>query len=279
MDIVDLGPTDDISEGLGPNSAEEAQAFLDADEPTYIDTRPPNGIHCMDDNVTDPGIQLPGGLLETSIVSQYMDPKVRRPLPLRKIYKRKVADIVFLDPNILWVHGLVCAAGTFKRDALMATAENPSDALEFTGTVMEAMKVDVSERFINEAGYVGGERADNASLWNASFNTGLQIARRNANVKYEEFGKLHIIAGLRIDTTPHRFNNALFREEHEAHGQQVGVLSVTLGAFKKYLEDIRFSEAHIAKELTHTSLFTFGLAKAKAHNNLRAGIVVPLKNS
>src|SRR5579872_1210147 len=93
----DIGPQDMGGEGLGPTSADEDRAFRDLDEPRYIDDRPSTGIHCMDDNVCEPGVQLPGGLLVTRIASRYMTRR-ERPLKLSRAYGQEAANIVLIDP-------------------------------------------------------------------------------------------------------------------------------------------------------------------------------------
>ena len=274
---IDLGPRSNREVGLGPTSLEEDRAFRDIDDPRYIDPRPANGIHCGDDRVTQPGIQLFGGIVETLIVGEYMKHRPSRGLRLSKVTKRVVAAIGREDPEAAWVHGTVCAASSYKRHALLGAAENPGDALEFAGTVMDELKLPVEEREINEAIFIGGESADSDSLWDISYERSIQLSRRNPNVRYEEFTEPHVVAGLGIFVTPHTFYNELFAREHKVAGKKVGALAITLGAYKRYRSKFGRPEKLLAKDLLVPTLFSFGLGKTKAHDYTRAAIIRPLK--
>lgn len=273
---INFGSREEFTEGLGPVHQNQDRAFRDFDEPRYIDRRQSSGIHCMDDRVNRPGIQLPGGWLETRIASAFFNPLLET-TSVRTLYRTETNAIIAADPRALWVHS-GCAAAANKRQAILAAAEDTEDAIDFTATVLEYMKVRAPEGHLREAVMVGAERANQKSLWNLNFDTFVEKAKTDERIKYEEFDCPHIVGGLRIDTTPNRFNNPLFKAEHRVSGEPVGALNVSFGAFKKYLESLarqgRYYKDRIPSDMAYATLFTYGLARAKVHSYGRAGIVL-----
>lgn len=271
---LDLGPSHyRIDADIGPETAEEEAVFADAADRRYMETREPTGVHCMDDRMLRPGLQLPGGILETQLVSRLMNPQVP-PWTNREAYERLIPQ--WRGHNVkVWVHGSVCAASLLKREALQTTASYPSAASNFTHQIMNSLDLDYLESDVNRAIYTGAERADKDRLWDFTARESLAYAGAKPCVEQEDFSESHRAAGLRIDVSDCLFNNYLFRKEHTIQGQETGLLSVTMGAYKKMLQDSGYSRPEVSREVIHASLFTFGLAKVIGHSSLRAAMVTP----
>ena len=270
---LDLGPSDySFEPDLGPTSDEEEAYFEDADEPEYIDNRLPRGIHCMDDRISLPGIQLPGGIIENNAISRLMTS--RRPgediQTIEEIYKSTTEEAL-KHGFMIWEHGDVCAAMAMRQKALEKTAEHEGAAYDFTHEILLRLRRKFSPEDIYRSIAVGYESSQTKKIWNMGFRRSLEVAREHPEVNYEEFAAPHQLAGLRFDLTGNLFNNAKFRKDHNGFG----LLSVTLGAWGDELEKLGFDDRRVTRELTHTTLFTFGLAKTIGHQYLRAGIVVP----
>ncbi|MBA3757563.1 hypothetical protein H0X09_01745 [Candidatus Saccharibacteria bacterium] len=272
---LDLGPMVGKSKhDIGPSTVEEEDFFEDADDSIYTDQRLSTGTHCMDDNVQRAGMQLPGGLLETWSASRMLDYRMK-PMPKSELYARGLYHLQRSDEAV-WVHGKTCAAAAGMRDALLATAAHSTDALEFTGLAFEALKVNFRQNEAEHAILVGHTRSGKEELWDLDHDEGLNFAKSQSGVKYEEFNPRHKAAGIRIDVTRegNLFNNALFRQNHVTQGgEEVGLLSVTLSAYRNYLYDQGLRGKYLSRELTHTALFTFGMAKVAGHDYIPAALI------
>src|SRR3990167_8408598 len=270
---LDLGVGEfDLDKDLGPSRAEEESYFAEVGGKVYIDTRPSKGVHCMDDRVRLPGVQLPGGVIENFVAGQLMRPSVpgTKPITVGGDYQQFSTTGAF-RPGEVWVHGESCAAAELKRQALIETANHDSDAFEFTGTILEHMNRRFDRLDITRPIFVGYEKSQDSRVWDMRHENGWELVSASRDVGKENFVTPHRVAGLRVDLTGNLFNSARFKDDHDG----CGVLSVTLGAWKDKLAEMGYDERTITRELIQSALFTYGVAKAAGHQYLRAGIVVP----
>lgn len=263
---LDLGPRNDIPDNnFGPTTQAEAQAFDDCASSKYIDTRPSTGIHCMDDRNLLPGIQLPGGLFETQIASRLIDHTW--PRQSVSVYYDRISRDFNCRGEPLWVHA-GCAAMSGKRKGLEAVYTHCDSAFEFTGNIMEEMKLPFDEDYVKTATLEANIVATKAWPWDLAAEESLEFCKRQRGVNYEEFAGGHKAAGMAIITSPERFNNRRFMYDN-----QIGLFVVTMGAYKEYLRSVGFGGDRLSNEIVHASLFTFGMAKVAGHDYLPVGIL------
>lgn len=278
MKTVDLGP-DAGSAGtnleerkgkLGPTTPEEAEVLEDANNPIYIYRGPIYEDHCMDDRVTKLGLQLPGGLFQTRLASHLMNAD-KPAIPVSDLSTR-IAHTLQGKGLLSFAHG-GCGAGTFKRIGLLEIAYNEGAAADFTYEVMENLKVSCKDNEVIKAITCAGERASDAALWDWDFNQELKYVQGQPGIAYEEFPTGHRAAGLRVDTSGYLFDNGQFRKDHSIDGEEVGLLSVSLGAYRDLMLKDETPADRIRQELTHAALFTYGMAKALGHPYMPAAII------
>lgn len=271
MRRIDLGPeVESYGVDLGPRLTEEAELFEDANDSRYIYKGTIFEAHCMDDRVTKLGLQLPGGLVETRLMSRMMSERAAG-LPLSQRLADVLADLQSGSIKA-FVHA-GCGAGTYKRDALRMTAKHDGVATDFTLEIMDALKVPCDAEAVRSAIIVGESRAENDVLWDSEFDDELNTARHHEGIGYEEFSYGHRAAGLRIDVTNFVFNNALFRRDHKIADEEVGLLSVNLGAYKKLMQEARYPADVVGQELMHATLATFGATRVLGHEYMPAAII------
>ncbi len=96
---------------------------------------------------------------------------------------------------------------------------------------------------------IGGQRAEDETLWDATAEDLIDIAVENG-AEYEEFEGAHHTAGPREDVSPHAFDNGSFRENHKTDdGHPLGALSLTYGLYDKQLREERFTEVEITDKV------------------------------
>ena len=258
-----------------------AKAFEDIVMGRYIETRSERGIHCMDYDMAAPGVQLPGGLTETYIFCRFISQKPEDALPLRQAYPATLQEI---PTTISWHHNQ-CAAARFKREALRENSVRFNDTREFTLQVLDALGLltDRTEGEVEQAIWIGAERADNPVFWNidATREEGTKLARE-LGAPYETLIKTgkSVPAGLRIDATPYLFNSKLFRQEHTTEdGTELGVYNVSLGALRDAYRRVGVKDRAITRIIMGATLFTHGLAMHLGGEYLRAAIVLDPHNT
>jgi hypothetical protein len=272
-EFEEFDPDSDSEESIV--EAIHKEAFEDVNNPKYIDYRQPSGYHCMDYDATQPGVQLPGGFTETVLFANYINPG-RDARPMSEEYSRVTSEM--LEWGITSFHHNKCAAAKHKRDALGENFVHEVEAREFTYAVLDELDLTSprTDRNIQEAIFTGAEAASDVSLWDVDFERekGTEISK-NLGAPYEVLDKSgrSVPVGLRIDTSPHLFNAALFRREHAHGGLELGVYSVTLGAFRDELLRIGVKKKAVARMVMAAALFTHGLAKHVGDEYLRAAVV------
>ena len=253
-------------------------AIRDVSELDYIDhRRSPTGLHCMDYSMEEPGIQLPGGELWTRAANAIMNPDYNvSSLPAL------IGDLsheITADGVRTFTHNKCAAAANFLP-GLSTNVEYMGEAREFVQPILVDLDLTYSDtaRDIDTAILTGGWRA--RGLGQISGEQATEIAVQSG-LPFEELDKSgRIIAGgLGIFTTTNRFNNLKFRENHQtSDGKQIGLYSVTLGAYRDMLAAQGKQEIEIARSVMGAALFTHGLARYLGGDYLRARVVAPKDN-
>lgn len=264
------------------DAVEEVElAVRDAVELDYIDfKRTPNGIHCMDYCIDEAGIQLPGGELWVRVFRMLMDPSS---------YVRDIREAINIAVNEMRDEGIKsfvhngCAAAKNLLPALTTNLDSMSEAREFVIPMLNDLDLVYSgtERDIDTAIFVGGRRAEiGYRLWadlkpENEDGTKLAIELGLPHEELDKSGKI-VAGGLAIFTTSNRFNNQLFRQNHQTgDGKEVGLYAVTAGAQRDMLVARREKEEVIARTIQDTLLLTHGLARYLGGDYLRARVIAP----
>lgn len=282
---IDLGPTEELASlDIGPASESQEEALDDATNLEYIDTRIPDGSHCMDDRIRRPGIQLPGGLGQTLVVSRRFTPGAKfGRLKKSDAYRDATEEAIEVFQTIpYWHNG--CAAEDYEAKIIQTLGDNPMDAAEFVfdGMVRLGLVPNTPEmarivgRKVFRSIYIANERLEDGSLNDVSQEEARSIAGE-AGAEFEHVEGEHNVAGAIVEYAGNRFNNSLFMDEHIVHGKPVGVIAVTMGAFRNLMLSRKLEDMKIETEIMHAQMYAYGaLKRIWSHYVLPQGIAAKI---
>lgn len=256
-EISDFGPGN--GGDFGPSDS-EIRALEDLSEERYWGpSRPESG--CMDDRLEGLRVQMAGNRAVTEVVAEYMDRHLEA-TPQSRALARKINELITMGR--MPVFHLKCAALAKQRDVLVYNTQNPDAVVDSAWSVLEALGSTefLTQQQLKDAIKIGGQRAQDEDLWDASAEELYEIAAENGAVVEDTPGEHHVAANLN-NLSENGFNNEQFKTEHQADdGEPLGLLVVSYAAYRKQLLEDGFSEADTAKKLMRAALFNVGTQKA-----------------
>lgn len=246
---------------IGPKSARESAFARELGNPEYA-APPADDSECMDDRNEGRKLQLAGNRAVSEAIADYLHPD-RTPEPLARTLPRKVAELLSAGRIPHFHEG--CAAIGVSADG---------SVLRFIGENMDALKpvvLDFLSRLVEADTYsdedfdamqeAAAERGNQAELFTAGPDELLELARQ-AGAPITSFAGGHNSVGRRIDTSENSYDNGAFMREHQGDdGTPIGALSVTLGLYKKQLQDDGYERAAIDQRLLGVSLYNIAVLK------------------
>lgn len=246
---------------IGPSSEQEALNIRDCADSEYL-TAPVSESHCMDDRVEALGVQLAGNRAVTEIAGDYMNPASEE-LPLSQRLARKSKELELMGRPAYFHKGCAALLALTQRDALRYNAQNADMGARLSMDRLRLVGIDsITLDDLKLAIQTGGTAAANENLWDCSREQAVEIACQNG-AAYEEFEQPgHAAAGAAWLVTEQIFDNGAFRRDHQTDdGTPQGVLVLSLGGYKKQLEEDGFSADIVAQKLMHATLYAVGVLK------------------
>jgi hypothetical protein len=263
-----LGPEN--QGGFGPETDEEAIAVDYLAHQKYV--LPTNHeFHCMDDRFFGRGIQLAGGRIWTEVAGFYMNP-VANVQPLSKTVKQITQELA-AHGNKVYDHGDEhhdeegCAAKKFVQTVMVYNAQHRLFVAPLAVGVLREMNLNTEDtpRDVVQAINIGSRRARIKDIWDIDSKQATELIVSSGG-EYEVMPGEHKVAGGRTSLSDDIFDNGSFFKEHGS-----GALSVTLGAYRKHLEEEGVRD--IPKKIIHAALFAFGAKKILLKDNVQEVIV------
>lgn len=245
---------------FGPSSPVEAKITDNYSRPEYAGV-PAEESHCMDDRGEGMCVQLPGNRAHSEVIGDYTNIHVpAEPISLKTAEKTK--ELVAKGKKPVY-HGdktsgkKGCAAVLFGRDALYFMGTNSKHVANMAYVRLRLLGIDnISVDDLVMRAKIGGQRAEDDTLWDADSERLVEIAVENG-ADYEEFEGAHHTAGPREDMSPHGFNNKGFRDDHQTDdGYPLGALNLSYGKLVEQYREEGYSEEEIADKIAGVILYS-----------------------
>lgn len=246
---------------IGPKSAREAAYADELGNPEYA-APPADDSECMDDRNEGRKLQLAGNRALSEVIADYLDFEVPAE-PLARTLPRKTAELIMAERVPHFHEG--CAAIGVSADG---------SVIRFIGENMDALKpvaADFLSRLVPADTYseedfdvmakTAAKRGAQQELFSASAEE-LLDGVRGAGASVERFASGHNSVGRRIDTSENSYDNGAFMRDHQSDDDRpIGALSVTLGLYKRQMEEDGFDQATINRRLLAVSIYNIAVLK------------------
>lgn len=253
---------------IGPESDREAGQADDLGRPEYS-APPREESHCMDDRLEVYGIQLAGNRAITETAATYMDPAADK-VPLSQALAEKVRELVSQGFMPNFHEGCAALLVLANRQALryMADPTNRPLVIGLTDTRLRLVGIDtLAPNDYENALDTAADSLAIEELWDATPEQLMAIAKENG-AGIDPIEGDHAAVGARWDMSEDTFNNTAFRRDHSTDkGDDMGALSVTLGAYKAQLEKSGVMGQRLAEEMLRATLYQVAVLKVAQKEN------------
>ncbi|HEX5448419.1 MAG TPA: hypothetical protein VFW90_04470 [Candidatus Saccharimonadales bacterium] len=265
MKIIAIGNLGAGNRGsIGPSKREAGYSMRLAD-PEYR-SQIADESHCMDDRLNRPGILLAGNRAITETGGNYLDPQLDS-LPLSKALPKKVTDLVRMGRKPNFHDGCAALASLCSGDAIGYIADEnnqelltrlANDRLRLAG-VKNLAREDYRRAF-GAATEAAGHKKE---LFDITSEQAMKIALK-AGGGHDPMEGNHQAVAVNWIVSENTFDNGRFRSqpEHKSDGgEPLGALSVTLGAYKKQLEEDGYSPKIVDQMMLRATLIQLAVLK------------------
>lgn len=253
---------------IGPNSEREAYHAKDLGNEEYK-SRSDIESHCMDDRIESLGIQLAGNRAVTEAAASYMEPSCEA-VPLSRQIERSVHELLAMGRTPNFHEGCAAIAVLAGGQALryMSDQANREMVMGLADARLRLLGIDtISPNDYEIAFDAAAENLSKDALWDVTPEQIMEIAKQSG-AGFDLTGSEHSAVGARWDVSEYTFDNAAFRRDHQSdEGRPMGALSVTLGAYKKQLEEDGFYSEDVVQKMFRATLYAVAVLKVAQKEN------------